>query len=251
LRADQAGRHRKPGILRSTRRGLTARLGWAGLAVSGTAAAVLVAAPLAWTLRSDSPKTTLQVSATQAASVAGGRGERVGDQEAAPAKVAGPAASQVVSQRPRMIRLPSGTTVAVHKAATRPTGELMLPTNVNQAGWWDGGSRLGDPYGSLVIAAHVDSFTQGRGRFVELLSMHPGDRVNVWSANLRETFHVTSARLVPKPLLTPRSYAYSGHGPPRLVLITCGGPYDSVNGYHDNMVVVAAPLSGPRSLKHR
>jgi hypothetical protein len=216
----------------------------------GTAAAVLVAAPLAWTLRSDAPNPTLQVSTPQGARVAGGMGDGVGDQEAAPAKVAGPAASQIVSQRPRMIRLPSGTTMAVHKAATGRNGELMLPTNINRAGWWDGGSRLGDPYGSLVIAAHVDSFTQGRGRFIELLSMHPGNRVRVWSANLRQTFRVTSARLVPKPLLTPRSYAYSGHGPPRLVLITCGGPYDSVNGYHDNMVVVATPVSGPRSLKH-
>jgi hypothetical protein len=251
LSADQAGRHRKPGIIRSARRGLKARLGWAGLVAAGAAAAVLVAAPLAWTLRSDAPDPTLQVSAPQVASVPGGMGDGVGDREAAPAKVAGPAASQVVSQRPRKIQLPSGATMMVHRAATGRGGELMLPTNINRAGWWDGGSRLGDPYGAIVIAAHVDSFTQGLGRFAELLSMHPGDSVKVRSVNLRETFRVTSAKLVPKPLLTPRSYAYSGHGPPRLVLITCGGAYDAVNGYHDNMVVFAAPVSGPRSLKHR
>jgi hypothetical protein len=249
LPADQAGRHRKPGVLRSARRGLTARLGWAGLAAGGTAAAVLVAAPLAWTLRSDARDPTLQVSAPQAASVAGGMGDGEGDQEAAPANVAGPAASQVVSERPRTIRLPSGTTMAVHRATTGRDGELMLPTNVNRAGWWDGASRLGDPYGAIVIAAHVDSFTQGLGRFAELLSMHPGDRVKVRSVNLRETFRVTSAKLVPKPLLTPRSYAYSGHGPSRLVLITCGGPFDAVNGYHDNMVVSATPVFGPRPFK--
>lgn len=245
--ADPAGRHRKLGGERSTRSGLAARLGWTGLAAGGTAAAVLVAVPLAWTLRSDS-EPTLHASAPQAANVAGGTGEGAGDQEAAPADVAGPAASQVVSQRPRQIRLPSGTIMAVHRAATGRSGELMLPENINRAGWWDGGSRLGDPYGAVVIAAHVDSTTQGVGRFAELLSMHVGDIVKVRSADLRETFRVTSAKLVPKTSLTAGSYAYSGRGSPRLVLLTCGGTYDSARGgYQYNMVVVATPVAGAPS----
>ena len=250
--ADQVARHRKPGGERSTRRGLTARIGWVGLAAGGTAAALLVAAPLAWTLRSDAPDPTLDVSAPRAAAVARGMGQGAGDQEATPAKVAGPAASQVVSQRPRQIRLPSGITMAVHRAATGRGGKLMLPSNINRAGWWDGGSRLGDPYGAVVIAAHVDSYTQGLGRFAELLSMHAGDIVKLRSANLRETFRVTSAKLVPKTSLTAGSYAYSGHGSPRLVLITCGGTYEAAHGgYQYNMVVVASPVSAPRSLGRR
>jgi hypothetical protein len=248
LPADPTGRHRKLGGERSTKPGLAARLGWTGLAAGGTAAAVLVAVPLAWTLRSDTPEPKLHASAPQAASVAGGTGDWAGGQKAAPADVAGPAASQVVSQRPRQIRLPSGTIMTVHRAATGRDGELMLPENINRAGWWDGGSRLGDPYGAVVIAAHVDSTTQGLGRFAELLSMHAGDIVKVRSADLRETFRVTSAKLVPKTALTAGSYAYSGRGSPRLVLLTCGGTYDSAHGgYQYNMVVVATPVAGPTS----
>ncbi|MEP6528030.1 MAG: class F sortase [Nocardioidaceae bacterium] len=176
--------------------------------------------------------------------MAGGTGDGAGGQVAAPADVAGPAASQVVSQRPRQIRLPSGTIMAVRRAATDPGGELVLPGNINRAGWWDGGSRLGDPYGAVVIAAHVDS-TQGVGRAAEFLSMHAGDIVKVRSADLRETFRVTSAKLVPKTSLTAGSYAYSGRGSPRLVLLTCGGTYDSARGgYQYNMVVVATPVAG-------
>jgi Sortase domain len=248
LSAERPGRHRKTRGDRFIRSGLSARLGWTGLAAGGTAAAVLVAAPLAWVLRSDTPIPTLGVSEPQVASAAG-RVAGAGDREAVSAKVARPAPSQVVPQRPRSIRLPSGTTMVVKRAATGRDGELLLPRNVNRAGWWDGASRLGDPYGSVVIAAHVDSWTQGTGPFVEILSLHVGSIVKVQSADLRETFRVTSAGLVPKPSLNARSYAYSSHGPSRLVLITCGGPWDAVHSYHDNMVVVATPISGPRSLK--
>jgi hypothetical protein len=249
LPAETPGRHRKTRGDRFTRGGLAARPRWAGLAAGGMAAAVLVAAPLAWALRADTAHPTLGVSTPQAVSAAGGAGGGAGGLDAVPAKVAHPAASQVVSQQPRSIRLPSGTTMVVKRAETDGKGVLRLPNNINRAGWWDGASRLGDPYGSVVIAAHVDSYTQGKGPFAEVLSLHAGNIIKVRSTGLQETYRVTSARLVPKPSLNSRSYAYSGHGPSRLVLITCGGPWDAVNSYHDNMVVVASPVSRPKNLK--
>jgi sortase (surface protein transpeptidase) len=133
-------------------------------------------------------------------------------------------------------------TVPIDAAATARDGELVMPLDINRAGWWDGSSMLGDPFGSIVIAAHVDSFTQGLGRFVELLSMRPGDRVTVSSAGLTQDFTVVSARLVPKSDLSTGSSIYSVRGAPRLVLITCGGTYDAnAGGYQNNMVVQAVP----------
>ena len=73
-----------------------------------------------------------------------------------------------------------------------------FPTNIKQAGWWDGGSKLGDPFGAIVVAAHVDSFTQGLGRFAELLSMKPGDLIRLDSAHLSDTYQVVRAGLVPE-----------------------------------------------------
>ena len=133
----------------------------------------------------------------------------------------------------------------VRVSATARGGDLAIPANIKQAGWWDGGSRLGDPYGGIVIAAHVDSFTQGLGRFAELLTMRPGDFVTLTSAHLREQFRVVSADLVPKSSVSATSDLFSAQGRPRLVLITCGGAYTPAAGYRSNMVVTATPLGRP------
>jgi hypothetical protein len=161
-----------------------------------------------------------------------------------PAQVGQPGPLQVDSERPRMLVLPSGTRMRVRQSATSASGALRIPADINQAGWWDGSSKLGDPFGAIVIAAHVDSFTQGLGRFAELLNMKPGDLVQVGSADLSETFSVASAGLVPKSSISATSGVFSARGPARLVLITCGGVYDpSHGGYQSNMVVVAYPRS--------
>ena len=163
--------------------------------------------------------------------------------------MAGPAASQVTAQRPVAITLPSGVRMPVLPAATSQTGVLGVPVDIGRAGWWDGSSRIGDPYGSIVIAAHVDSFTQGVGKFAELLSMHAGDEIGLQSAGLRQTFRVVSAQLEPKSSLASDQRVFAGTGPARLVLITCGGPYEpDLGGYQDNMVVIAQPTAAPTTV---
>jgi hypothetical protein len=138
--------------------------------------------------------------------------------------------------------LPSGTVVPVRVATTGADGALRLPTDVRRAGWWDGSARLGDALGSIVVAAHVDSFDQGLGVFAQLLSIHRGDDVMVRSGGLSQRFEVTSARLVPKTSLTSTSPLYTAQTPSRLVLITCGGSFEPAKGgYQDNFVVVAEP----------
>jgi sortase (surface protein transpeptidase) len=133
-------------------------------------------------------------------------------------------------------------------AATSPTGVLQVPEDIGRAGWWDGSSRIGDPYGSIVVAAHVDSFTQGIGKFAELLRMHPGDRVLLAASALRQTYQVVSARLEPKTSLATEAKVFDPGGLPRLVLITCGGPYNpDLGGYLDNMVVIATPEGLPQA----
>lgn len=129
--------------------------------------------------------------------------------------------------------------------STTANGQLEIPADIDQAGWWNGGSRLGDPFGATVVAAHVDSFTQGLGRFDELLSMRPGEIVVLRSKHRAQTYTVSSAGLVAKESLSSKSRLFAGSGDPRLVLITCGGTYlPSQGGYQDNMVVIARP-SGP------
>ncbi len=167
-----------------------------------------------------------------------------------PARVGHAAPSQVVAERPLTVTLASGTTMRVRVSATAASGELEIPKNINEAGWWDGGSRLGDPYGTIVVAAHVDSFTQGLGRFAELLGVRPGDMLHLSSAHLSQGFRVVDARLVPKTSISAASDVFSGKGPARLVLITCGGEYDpALGGYQSNQIVAAVPVG--RLTPHR
>ena len=164
---------------------------------------------------------------------------------ARPAAVARHAASQVHPERPVAVTLPSGRLLPVDPAGTLRTGALAVPHDIRHAGWWTGSSRLGDPFGSIVLAAHVDSFTQGVGPAAELLSARPGDRLHLASRHHGQWYAVTSVRLVPRAGLRHQSVVFSAAGDRRLVLITCGGTYDaSRGGYQDNVVVVARP-SGP------
>ena len=45
---------------------------------------------------------------------------------------------------------------------------LRVPENVRHVGWWDGSAYAGDPFGTTVIAGHVDSASEGLGFFARL-----------------------------------------------------------------------------------
>jgi hypothetical protein len=159
-----------------------------------------------------------------------------------PAGVAHAARSQVVPEAPRLLALPDGTVMPVDPAHSGADGVLVVPDDINRAGWWTGGSRLGDPFGGIVLAAHVDSLTQGVGPIVDLLSARPGDRVTATGRRLSQRFRIRSVRLVQRASLQEQSAVFSPRGSPRLVLITCAGPYDAARGgYRDNLVVTAVP----------
>jgi hypothetical protein len=156
-----------------------------------------------------------------------------------------PAGSQGRAQRPDTVTLPSGAAVPVRVASTSPSGLLQVPDDITVAGWWDGGARLGDAYGAMVVASHVDSPAQGLGPFAELLEVRPGDRVTVASSELRQRFSVTTVDLMPKTDLETGDAVFSTAGGNRLVLITCAGPFDPDRGGYQDLAVVTAEPAGP------
>jgi LPXTG-site transpeptidase (sortase) family protein len=121
-------------------------------------------------------------------------------------------------------------------------GVLKVPDNVQQLGWWDGSARAGEPFGSTVIAGHVDSATEGIGFFARLLKIKIGDTVTLRADSRRLSYRVISVRKVAKEALATDSQALKQTGPHRLVLITCTGNYHrDRGGYDSNLVVVAKP----------
>lgn len=118
-------------------------------------------------------------------------------------------------------------------------GALGTPKNIRRAGWWKDGSAPGATSGTILVAGHVDSARAGVGAFFSLHTVERGDVVKIETANGRTlTYRVTSVRSYRKNALP--TGVYSSKGLPRLVLVTCGGPFNRVAGrYRDNIVVTA------------
>jgi hypothetical protein len=153
----------------------------------------------------------------------------------------------VPPEQPTAVRLPSGAWVRVTGVSSDDEGTLAVPSDISVAGWWRGGSRVGDPFGSTLVAAHIDSTTQGLGPFAELLSLRPGARVLLTTEHLTQAFRVRALRLVPQGSLRGERWIFSARGPRRLTLVTCAPPYDrSRGGYQNLAVVVAVPAAHPQ-----
>jgi sortase (surface protein transpeptidase) len=117
-------------------------------------------------------------------------------------------------------------------------GELEVPLDPQQAGWWASGAIPGQP-GPAVIAGHVDSY-RGPGVFFRLRELKPGDTVQVGlSSGGHATFQVVSVDRYAKDHFPTRD-VYGPTPAPELRLVTCGGSFDrAARSYRDNIVVYA------------
>lgn len=126
--------------------------------------------------------------------------------------------------------------------ATTVGGQLQVPAKARNVGWWDGGAEAGDPFGSVVLAGHVDTKTEGLGFFARLLGVRRGEVVVLRGGGHAASYRVVSIASVRKDALATKSGAFDQTGDHRLVLITCTGAYDAARGgYEDNLVVTAVP----------
>jgi sortase (surface protein transpeptidase) len=127
--------------------------------------------------------------------------------------------------------------------ASTVNDQLVVPERVQRVGWWDGGAQAGDPFGSVVLAGHVDSAGGGIGFFARLLRIGPGDTVVLRGAGHSATYKVSSVLSVPQDALATESGAFDQTTAHRLVLITCTGAYNAARGgYEQNLVVTATPV---------
>jgi LPXTG-site transpeptidase (sortase) family protein len=123
-------------------------------------------------------------------------------------------------------------------------GTLQVP-RYEEAGWYSGGSRPGEP-GSSVIAAHLDS-TTGPAVFHRLKELKPGHEVYVDYADVTVGFLVRDARRFAKSQF-PTDEVYRSTTAPELRLVTCDGTFDRRAGtYTGNLVVWADIVSGNSS----
>ena len=161
----------------------------------------------------------------------------------ATASKARPAASDTPRFIPERIELPGDAYAAIVPVATVGR-ELVVPADPGRVGWWDGSSYVGDPYGSTVIAGHVDTVDRGLGFFYRLWNIKAGEQVVLRAGHLRQAYKITALRQVARTDLVDDKEIFDIGGPPRLVLITCAGNFRADRGgYSRNLIVVARPVS--------
>jgi len=123
------------------------------------------------------------------------------------------------------------------------SGEILgVPADPAQVGWWTGSAPPGAASGTVVIDGHIDSATTGPGAFYQLADLLIDDLLIVTTTTGdQRNYAVTGRRTYLKANgLPPDLFATTG--PPRLVLITCGGSFDrSTGSYSHNIVVFATP----------
>jgi hypothetical protein len=121
-------------------------------------------------------------------------------------------------------------------------GVLGVSKDIARVGWWRDGAAPGDAHGAVLLAGHVDSAARGAGALYALKTAHAGGRVELALPGGRtRAYRVQSVRRVLKAKLPAR--VFSKRGPARLVIVTCGGPFDAATGhYRDNIILTATPL---------
>ena len=119
-------------------------------------------------------------------------------------------------------------------------GAIGLPKNIKRVGWWRDSAKPGADAGTTLLAGHVDSAVKGAGALFALKSARRGDRILLTQGGKTLRYRVTKVAIMRKAALPTDIYTRTGS--PKLVVATCGGPFDASAGhYRDNVVVTAVP----------
>jgi hypothetical protein len=145
---------------------------------------------------------------------------------------------------PVRLQLPgAGVDAPLDPVGVEPDGAMSLPADVDRVGWYRFGPVPGAAEGTAVLAGHVDDAEQGLGALSALRTVEPGAEVLVTDADGGVTrWRVVSREVIEKQAV-PLDTLFQRSGPPRLVLLTCGGEFmPELRSYRDTVVVVTEPV---------
>ncbi len=145
--------------------------------------------------------------------------------------------------RPNELSISSIGVAANVEPADVVNGRLLVTNDAAHVSQWRGGSTVTSLVGTILLAGHVNFARQGPGAMARLAFVHRDARielsdrrghVSLWRAAALGTYAKSDL---------PRSL-FSTTGQHRLVLVTCGGPYDrATHHYLFNVVLVALPVT--------
>lgn len=133
-----------------------------------------------------------------------------------------------------------GVDMPVTDVGIDPSGQMELPVDPAVAGWYRYGPDAAATQGHVVISAHVDAPGYPIGPLARLRDVGVGATVVTGAADgSTRTWIVESLTYYEKSAL-PVDQLFARDGEPALVIVTCGGPFDSATGrYRDNVVAIA------------
>lgn len=153
------------------------------------------------------------------------------------AAAATPGPSTAPDERPARLSIPAiGVDTRVESVGVTPEGNMDVPRDVQDVGWYAPGVRPGRA-GDAVFDGHLDWYT-GPAVFWKLDQVKPGDRVEIGMEDGR-TLVFAVYRSAAHPFNQPPPDLFGRAGAPRLSLITCTGTWDGTR-YAKRLVVDAA-----------
>jgi hypothetical protein len=142
---------------------------------------------------------------------------------------------------PSRLSMPSINVDAEVVPVSAPDGVLEVPPDPRVVGWWSGGAQPGDQEGSVVLDVHLDSVEHGFGPFAAVHHLEPGDPAQVVGADGSDHDYTVVDVVTYEKTVLPHAELFRRDGPPKAVLVTCGGEFDPVHGWDSNVVVVMEP----------
>jgi LPXTG-site transpeptidase (sortase) family protein len=142
--------------------------------------------------------------------------------------------------KPRYLRIPKiDVNAYVEEVALTPEGEMDVPKNTFNIGWFNLGPRPGE-VGSSVMVGHLDGENGKAGVFFDLYKLKEGDKMYV-----EDDKGVTLMFTVRGSRIYDPGYAeevFSSNNGARLNLITCDGVWDGVKKSFSKRLVVFADI---------
>jgi hypothetical protein len=143
----------------------------------------------------------------------------------------------VLPRGAQSIQIPSVQVSATATPETATAGTLGVPDDPHEVGWWMPSTA------ELVIDGHVDMEGVGPGALYEVRNLRPGAQVVVRAAGQTEHWTIDGVRTYQKGQIPAGLFRWQGSAP-RLVIITCGGPFDyATHHYYDNVVAYGTETS--------
>lgn len=161
-----------------------------------------------------------------------------------PVRDAAPAAPRPEEDPPVRVTYEAlGIDMSITPVGVEDDGQMEIPYDAAEAGWYEFGPTVGADEGTAVIAAHAGSDPTPYGPFYDLQDATVGDVITVDRADgTAVTYEVASVESIGKDVIDMSLY-FRQDGDPGLVLFTCGGRWDDARqSYDDNIVVVAVPV---------